>query len=100
ARFADAARVRGRPVDAVQRARQDSRRRRLADAARAREDEGLCEALAAQRVAQRPRTRLLADDPVEGFRPPLARDDLVTHGRAAADWTAARSGLRHISGSA
>ena len=43
--------------------------------------------------------RLLADDLVEGFRPPFPRDDLVTHGRAT-DCTAARSGLRHISGSA
>ena len=68
------------PVHAVERARQDPRRRRLADAARAREDERLSEPAARQRVAQRPRDRLLADDVVEPLRPPLAGENLVGHG--------------------
>ena len=74
-----AARIGGRPLLAVQRARQNPRRRRLADAARAGEDERLREPPARERVAQRPRHRLLSDDVVEPLRPPLARDDLVGH---------------------
>ena len=75
----DAARVGRRPLLAVQRPRQDARRRRLADAARAGEHERLREPAARERVAQRARHRLLADDVVEPLRPPLARDDLVGH---------------------
>ena len=67
------------PVHAVQRPRQDARGRRLADAARPGEHERLRQAAARQRVAQRPRHRLLADDVVEPLRPPFARDDLVGH---------------------
>ena len=48
-----AARIGGRPLLAVQRPRQDPRRRRLADAARAGEDERLREPAAGERVAQR-----------------------------------------------
>ena len=81
----DAARIGGRPVHAVQRARQDARRRRLADAARPGEHERLREPAARQRVPQRPRHRLLADDVVELLRPPLARDDLVGHWMQIAD---------------
>ena len=69
-----------RPLDAVQRARQDARRRRLADAAGPGEHESLRQASARQRVPQRARDRLLSDDIVEPLRPPLARDDLVGHG--------------------
>ena len=76
---ARAARIGRRALHAVQRARQDPRRRRLADAARPGEDERLREPAARQRVAQRPRHRLLADDIVEPLRPPFARDDLVGH---------------------
>ena len=76
-----AARIGRRPVHAVQRPRQDARRRRLADAARSGEHERLREPAARQRVAQRPRHRLLSDDVVELLRPPLARDDLVGHFR-------------------
>ena len=74
-----AARVGGRPLHAVQRARQDARGRRLADAARPGEHERLREPPALERVAQRARHRLLADDVVELLRPPLAGDDLVGH---------------------
>ena len=76
---ADAAGIGGRPVRAVQRARQDPRRRRLADAARPGEHERLRQPPARQRVAQRTRHRLLSDDIVEPLRPPFARDDLVGH---------------------
>src|SRR5262249_8671546 len=68
-----------RPVHAVQRAREDARRRRLADAARAGEDERVGEAPARQRVAQRARDGRLADDVVETLRAPLAGEDLIGH---------------------
>ena len=70
------------PFTQFKRTREDAGGGRLADAARAGEHERLRQASAGQRVAQRPGDRLLADDLVEGFRPPLSRDDLVTHGRA------------------
>ena len=68
---ADAARIGGRALHAVQRPRQDARRRRLADAARAGEHERLRQPSARERVAQRARDRLLPDDVVELLRPPL-----------------------------
>ena len=76
-----AARLRRRTVHAVQRARQNARGGGLADAARSGEHERLGQTPARQRVAQRPRDRLLSDDIVELLRPPFARDDLITHGR-------------------
>ena len=81
ARVAVAARIGRRPVHAVQRPRQNPRRRRLADAARPGKHERLREPAALQRVAERARDRLLADDVGELLRPPLARDDLVRHSR-------------------
>ena len=72
-----AARIGGRPLDAAQRPRQNPRRRRLADAARPGEHERLRQPPARERVAQRPRHRLLSDDVVELLRPPFPRDDLV-----------------------
>ena len=74
---ADAARIGGRALLAVQAARQDARGGRLADAARAGEDEGLRDALGGNRVAQRLRDAALADHVVESLRPPLAGEDLV-----------------------
>ena len=67
------------PFTQFKRPRQDAGGRRLADAARPGEDERLRQPAARQRVAQRARDRLLADDIVERLRPPLARDDLVGH---------------------
>ncbi len=80
ARVARAARIGGRPVHAVERARQDAGGRRLSDAAWSREHERLREPLARERIAQRTRHRLLSDDVVELLRAPLTRDDLVRHG--------------------
>ena len=74
-----AAGVGGRPLLAVQRARQDPRRGGLADAARAGEDERLRDALGGDRVAQRLRDAALADDVIEPLRPPFAGEDLVGH---------------------
>ena len=79
--IAHAARIRGRSLLAVQRPRQDPRRRGLAAPARAGEHERLRDAAAADRVAQRTRHRLLADDVVEPLRPPLAGENLIRHGR-------------------
>ena len=53
------------PFSQFKRPREDAGGRRLADAARPGEDERLRQAPAGQRVAQRPRHRLLADDIVE-----------------------------------
>ena len=68
------------PFDAVERARQDARRRRLAAAARAGEHERLRDALALQRVLQRARDGLLSEDVFELLRAPLAGENLVGHG--------------------
>src|SRR5438445_1662987 len=81
ARVALSARIRRWSVHAVQRPRQNARRRRLSDAARSGEDERLREPAAFQRVAQRTRHLQLSDDVVELLRPPLARNYLVGH-----DW--------------
>ena len=74
---ADAARIGGRTLLAVQAARQDARGRGLADAARAREDERLRDAFAGDGVAQRLRDAALADDVIEPLRAPFAGEDLV-----------------------
>ena len=79
ARIADAARVARRSVDAVQRPRQDARRRRLADAARAGEDERLREPAAGDRVLQRIDDAALADDVLELLRTPFAGESYVGH---------------------
>jgi len=88
ARVADAARVGGRSLLAVQRPRQDPRGRRLADAARAGEDKGLRQPSARQGVAERLGDGLLADDVGETLGTPLPGDDLVCHERAG--WTVRR----------
>ena len=78
---ARAARIGGRPLLAVQPAREDARGGRLADAARAREDERLGDAAARDGVAQRLRDAALADDVVEALGAPLAGENLVAgHG--------------------
>ena len=74
-----AARIRRRPLHAVQRPRQDARGGRLADPAGAGEDERLREAAARERVAKRRGDGLLADHVLEPLRTPLPGEDLVGH---------------------
>ena len=71
-----AGRVR-RPFLAVEAARQDARQGRLADAARAGEQDGVGHAVAADGVAQGRRDVVLAGDVVEPVRAPLACEYLV-----------------------
>ena len=56
-----------------------ARGRRLPDAARARKEVGVMQALVLDGVAERPRDVLLPRDLLEGLRAPLACDDLVGH---------------------
>ena len=73
----------GRPVHravrqlVIERARQDARGRRLADAAHAGEDPGLRDAAALERVGDRAHHRVLADQVVEGRGPVFARQHAV-----------------------
>ena len=76
---AHAARLGLLALGAQERARQEARRRRLADAARPREEIGVRHAAGRQRVPERPGDRVLPDDRVEYLRPPLSRQDLVAH---------------------
>ena len=71
--IAVAARLAGRPVHAVERARHDARGRRLPHAARAREDERLREPARRDGVLQRVDDAALADDVFEPLRTPFAR---------------------------
>ena len=66
-------------AEAVQGLGEDSRGRRLADAADAGEEIGLRDAAVAQCVAQGGDDRLLADQVGERLRPPLAGQRLVGH---------------------
>ena len=79
--------VDGRRLDGVglvvERAGDDARRRRLADAAHAGEHVGLRDAPRRERVAQRLDHGLLADEVVEALRPVLARQHDVRLRRAA-----------------
>ena len=77
ARVTRAARFGGRTLHAVQRLRQDPRRRRLAASARTGKHERVGDAPARDGVAQRLRHRLLADDLIEPLRTPLAGENLV-----------------------
>ena len=76
--------VEGRPVDGVglvvQRARQDARGGRLADAAHAGQHVALGDAVGGERIAQRRHHRLLADQVGEGGRAILARQHEVGAG--------------------
>ena len=74
-----AARIRRRPLHAVQRLGEDAGGGGLAAAARTREHEGLSDPAAGQRVAQRTRHRLLSDDIVEPLWSPFAGKNLVGH---------------------
>ena len=79
ARRALSARLLGRALVAVQRARQDARDRGLGDAARPGEQERVRHASEPQRVAQRGHHVPLTLDLVEGLRPEAARENLVAH---------------------
>ena len=79
ARVTRAAGLRRRTLHAVQRLRQDPRRRRLAASSRAGKHERMGDAAARNGVAQRARHRLLADDLIEALRTPLAGEDLIGH---------------------
>ena len=102
-----AARIGGRALLAVQRARQDARRRGLADAARAGEDERLRDPLRADGVAQRLGDAALPDDVIEPLGSPFASEDLKGHGGNAECSNVAETGapdrdpegLRHSAGS-
>jgi predicted thioesterase len=76
---ADAARLGGRAVDAVERARQDAGAGGLAAAARAGEHERLGEAPTLEGVLQCPGHGLLAEHVIETLGTPLAGEDLVGH---------------------
>ncbi len=68
ARVADPARLGGRALLAVQAPRQDACTGRLAAAARPREEVGVAHPARAQRLHERPRHVVLADDVGEGLR--------------------------------
>ena len=74
-----------RPVGklVIERARQDTRRRGLADAAHAGEDPGLRDASALERIRDGAHHGLLADQVVEGRRPVFARQHAIGRRGAA-----------------
>src|SRR5207249_220878 len=76
---ASPARLGARPLGTEERPRQEPRRRGLADAARAREEVGVGDARGGERIPERARDRVLADDRVERLGPPLPGQDLIAH---------------------
>ena len=72
--------ARRRSVHAVERARQDARRGRLAHAARPGKDERLRQPAGRDGVLQRVDDAALADDVFEPLRTPLAGESEVRHG--------------------
>ena len=74
ARRAFAARLRGRALLAIQASRENPRRRRFADAANPGEQKRVRDSAALQRLAERARHVLLADQLREAFGPPFARE--------------------------
>src|SRR6266481_6352971 len=76
---ARAARLGARPFRTQQRLGEQARGRRLADATRPGEEVGVGDAAGDERVLQRPRDRVLADDRIERLRPPLPCEHLITH---------------------
>ena len=74
ARRAFAARLRGRPLFAIKASRENPRRRGLADAANPGEQKRVRNSAALQRLAERARHVLLADQLREAFGPPFARE--------------------------
>src|SRR6266511_3550360 len=83
ARRADAAWRCGNPGRAVEAFSEDPRDRRLADAARPRQQIRVMQPPARERVGERGNDVLLACELGERLRPPLAGEYLVAHGREA-----------------
>ncbi len=77
--IANAARLRRRPVHAIQRLGQDPGRRGFSHAARAGKNVRMRHAVVANRVLQRFRDVRLSDEIRKRLRAPLACDDLVAH---------------------
>ena len=100
ARGARSAGRRGRPIGvvAVDRRREEPRRRGLADAARAREQVGVRETVGRDRVREGPDDLLLADDVRERARAPLAGEGnpgrRVAHGSTVLENNCPESGAR------
>src|SRR5690606_22083009 len=82
-----AARLRGRSLLAVERLGEDARDRRLADAARAGEQERMMQPPAVERVRERAHDVLLADQFGKATRAPLAREGLVRHRGSTDGWS-------------
>ena len=83
-----------RPVDAVERAGEDLRQRRLAGAARADEEVGVVDAVLLDRVAQGAHDVLLADHLVEALGAVAAVEGRFSHGRASLAAASGRSERR------
>ena len=79
AAIANAARRHGRAVHAIERLRQDARRRSFPDPARADEEIGVGEAVLLDRVLERARHVRLPDEIVERLRPIFSRENLIAH---------------------
>ena len=95
-----AARLGRRSLFAIQRPREDPRRGRLPDAARARKDKGLRETPRRDGVLQRLDDAALADDVIEPLRAPFSGEGDVGH--EGGFWHATDrgpEGLRHSTGS-
>jgi hypothetical protein len=80
-RVTRATRLRRLALHAVQRLGQYPRGRRLAASSWTGEHERMRDAAARNRVAQRARHRLLADDLIEALWTPFAGEDLIGHGK-------------------
>ena len=89
-RHGDRGRVALRRFLVVQRARKDSRRRRLADAAHASQQIGLVDAPEREGIRQDANHHILPDQLGEAFRPVFARKDAI--GRGGVHRRAGRSG--------
>src|SRR6202035_471393 len=71
----------------------------LADPARAREQEGMMDAISVQGMSQRTPDMLLSDHVGEALRPPFARQCYISHNSPFIHWEVIRtsldSGTRH-----
>src|SRR5206468_6836071 len=71
-------------IHAVEAFRENSRDRRFADAARAREQIGMMQTAARERIGERRDDVLLPRELRECLRPPLPRENLIAHAKTAA----------------
>ena len=90
----DAAGCRRDAVDAVEALREDARDRRLADAARSGQQIRVMQPPALERIGERRDDVFLTGKLGEGFRPPLAREDLIAHRIVTTEELADRSSAR------